>query len=66
MNIPNYGFNDDKENNFKKINSYMPQDTSGMLITETSDFLFWWRQDKFIVSHVDGTDAVLWQAVSLC
>ena len=44
----------------------MPQDTSGMLITETSDFLFWWRQDKFIVSHVGGTDAVLWQAVSLC
>ena len=66
MNIPNYGFNDDKENNFKKIHSYMLQDILRMLITERSDFPFWWRQDKFIVLHVDGTDAVLWQAVSLC
>ena len=66
MNIPNYGFNDEKENNFKKIHSYMLQDILRMLITERSDFPFWWRQDKFIVSHVDGTDAVLWQVVSLC
>ena len=59
MNIPNYCFNDDKENNFKKIHSYMLQDILRMLIIERSYFPFWWRQDKFIVSHVDGTDAVL-------